>query len=89
MSDKNFDLPQINQALADLSEVIIELNNAVAAKKAEIKNSAKTTENQLKEKDAKLNILRESSQNVLDNIGTIITKLDKVLENNGSSNNNN
>ncbi len=89
MSDKNFDLPQINQALADLSEVIIELNNAVAAKKAEIKNSAKATENQLKEKDAKLNILRESSQNVLDNIGTIITKLDKVLENNGSSNNNN
>lgn len=89
MSDKNFDLPQINQALADLSEVIIELNNAVAAKKAEIKNSVKATENQLKEKDAKLNILRESSQNVLDNIGTIITKLDKVLENNGSSNNNN
>ena len=89
MSDKNFDLPQINQALADLSEVIIELNNAVASKKAEIKNSAKATENQLKEKDAKLNILRESSQNVLDNIGTIITKLDKVLENNGSSNNNN
>lgn len=89
MSDKNFDLPQINQALADLSEVIIELNNAVAAKKAEIKNNVKATENQLKEKDAKLNILRESSQNVLDNIGTIITKLDKVLENNGSSNNNN
>lgn len=89
MSDKNFDLPQINQALADLSEVIIELNNAVASKKAEIKNNVKATENQLKEKDAKLNILRESSQNVLDNIGTIITKLDKVLENNGSSNNNN
>ena len=89
MTDNFFELTRTNDALAELSDTLILLNNALAAKKNDLKALEKTHDAVLKKRENQLGILKDASENVLKNIDTMIEKLDKVLENNGSSNNNN
>ena len=44
---------------------------------------------QAKEDSENLELLKNASQNIIHNIDSVISKLDKVLENDGTSNNNN
>ena len=83
------ELIQTNDALAELSEVLIALNDALNIKKTEISKNKKDGENLLRSTNEKFEILKESSTGVLNNINGIINKLDKVLENDGNSYNNN
>ena len=51
-------------------------------------SSGKQQENILKDRENRLQILTTSSENILHNIDNIISQLDKVLENDGTGNNN-
>lgn len=89
MTEKKFELPQTNDALAELSDTLVNLNNVLAAKKNELKNVEKQNDALLKSREKQLALLKEASENVLGNIDEMIVKLDKVLENNGTGNDNN
>ena len=89
MEDKKIELTATSQAIADLSEAIANLNAAVTAKKNDLKAEKKQTQAVLKEREAKLAFLKETSGRIMQNIDGIISKLDKVLESNGTSHNNN
>lgn len=89
MTEKKFELPQTNDALAELSDTLVNLNNVLAAKKNELKNAEKQNDALLKSRERQLALLKEASENVLGNIDEMIVKLDKVLENNGTGNDNN
>ena len=80
MEAKNFEFANTNNALAELSEALVNLNAAVAAKKNDIKAQKKQEEALLKDRENRLEILKTSSENILQ---------DKVLENDGTSNDNN
>lgn len=88
MTEKKFELPQTNDALAELSDTLVNLNNVLAAKN-ELKNAEKQNDALLKSRERQLALLKEASENVLGNIDEMIVKLDKVLENNGTGNDNN
>ncbi len=89
MDAKKIDLARTNDALSALSEALNNLSTTVAAKKNDLKNDAKQQNALLKDRENRLEILTSSSENILSNIDEIIKKLDKVLDNNGSSNDNN
>lgn len=89
MTEKKFELPQTNDALAELSDTLVNLNNVLAAKKNELKNTEKQNDALLRSREKQLELLKEASENVLGNIDEMIVKLDKVLENNGTGNDNN
>lgn len=89
MTEKKFELPQTNDALAELSDTLVNLNNVLAAKKNGLKNAEKQNDALLKSREKQLALLKEASENVLGNIDKMIVKLDKVLENNGTGNDNN
>lgn len=89
MDAKKIDLARTNDALSALSEALNNLSTTVAAKKNDLKNDAKQQNALLKDRENRLEILTSSSENILSNIDEIIKKLDKVLDNNGTSNDNN
>lgn len=86
---QKFDFAMTNKELAELSVAIAGLNTALSAKKNELMGKGKTEELNNKEQRAKIELLQESSQNVVNNIDSVINKLNTILENNGTSNNNN
>lgn len=86
---KKIEFTQTGNALAELSEVLIKLNGIIDEKKDQISAAKKKQESKLNENSSRLEILKSSSQNIIKNIDAVIMKLDKVLENDGTSNNNN
>ena len=89
MTEKNADFPRTTAAFADLSAALAQLDNAIDNKKSELAQKAKNHQSELKENEARLNLLKNSSQNIINNINQVMIRLDNVLENNGTSNNNN
>ncbi len=86
---KKIELNQTENALAELSNLLLKLNDKLDDKK-NLLNSQKEERISESEKNAdNLLLLQETSQNLLHNIDNIISKLDKVLENDGASYNNN
>ncbi len=86
---KKIEFSETNNALAELSEVLLQLNSVLDEKKDSLFADKQKIKNEAEESEKRLLSLKNSSQNVISNIDAIINKLDKVLENNGSSNNNN
>lgn len=86
---KKIELSQTGNALAELSDVLIKLNTILDEKKDQLDTAKKKQEAELGDNNKRLQILKSSSQNIIKNIDAVIVKLDKVLENDGSSNNNN
>lgn len=86
---KKNDFMKTNDALAELSAAIVSLNSTFTAKKSELNKQSKLNSKELSDKQQRLDTLKESSSNVIGNIDLVIGKLNKVLENNGSDNNNN
>lgn len=72
-----------------LTEALAALGAAVAAKKEELAATAKQQAEEIAKKETKLALLKDSSTKVIGQIDGIIGKLDNILENNGSGNDNN
>lgn len=89
MDAKNSEMPRTADALAGLTEALSRLGAGIAAKKNELAEKDKTLAGQLEKKDSDIVLLKESSVKVIGQIDGIIGKLDNILENNGSGNNNN
>lgn len=86
---KKIEFAETNNALAELSEMLLLLGNAIDEKKEALAAEEKKLQSAAADNEKRLKILKDSSQNVINNIDLIINKLDKVLENDGSGNNNN
>ncbi len=86
---KKIEFTQTGNALAELSEVLVKLNGIIDEKKDQLSSAKKKQESELSDNSKRLEILKSSSQNIIKNIDAVIMKLDKVLENDDTSNNNN
>lgn len=86
---KKIEFSQTNNALAELSDVLVKLNGILDEKKDKLALSQKKIETERKDNSKRLEILKSSSENIIRNIDAVIMKLDKVLENDGTGNNNN
>ncbi len=86
---KKIEFSQTNNALAELSDVLVKLNVILDEKKDKLALSQKKIEAERKDNSKRLEILKSSSENIIRNIDAVIMKLDKVLENDGTGNNNN
>lgn len=84
-----FDFTQTNDALAELSASLQNLENLLAVKSETAAKENKKQAQALKESEIKLSLLRETSEGVLGKMDSLINKLDNVLENNGTSHDNN
>ncbi len=84
-----FDFKLTNDALAELSASLQNLENMLTLKCEEAAKENKKQSQALKESEIKLSLLRDTSSHVLNNLDVLINKLDNVLENNGTSYNNN
>ena len=85
---KKIEFSQTNNALAELSDVLVKLNGILDEKKDKLALSQKKIEAERKDNSKRLEILKSSSENIIRNIDAVIMKLDKVLENDGTGNNN-
>ena len=75
--------------MAELNSALMHLGEVVESKKQEINARTKDLQNEAKQEKQKLDFLSESCNSIVANIDNIINRVDKVLENDGSSNNNN
>lgn len=89
MTEKNSELPLTNSALESLHQALDKLNGVLNDKSQQIVQSQKLYKKELDEREKQLNLLKSSSQNIMNNINSVISRLDKVLENDGSSYDNN
>ena len=86
---KNSDFPQTDDAMAELNSALMHLGEVVESKKQEINVRTKDLQNEVSQEKQKLDFLTESCNSIVANIDSIINRLDKVLEDDGASNNNN
>ena len=88
-STENISLPKVGAALGDLSLALTNLESALDAKIEKINKNFATSSSALKKCEEEKVLLQEFSKKTICNIGDIIKKIDKVLENDGSGNDNN
>lgn len=86
---KKLEFSQTSDALAELSESLLQLSGMIEDKKIELTVAKKKSDNESKNNSKSLEILKNSSQSIIGDIDTIISQLDKILEKDGTSNNNN
>ena len=86
---KNPYLPKTNEALAELSSALARLSLILDDKKKEISSNTQNLKSELSQKDKKIEMMKASYTKIIDNVDSVINRLDKVLEKDGSSNNNN
>lgn len=89
MTEKNVELPQTNAAIAGLSEALDQLNEVLSVKAEQLSAAKIKNEAQLKNSEANLELLKNASEKIITNINAVMSRLDKVLENDVSSNDNN
>lgn len=89
MDNNFFQLPETTKALAELSTCIVKLTSGFKAEREKLLAENLKCKNDLEQKEDALNNLQTKSSAIIDNLDNIISQLDKVLEKNGSSNNNN
>lgn len=89
MTEKNVELPQTNAAIAGLSEALDKLNEVLSAKKEQLSAKDAKAKSQLKTSETNLALLKNTSEKIITNINAVMSRLDKVLENDVSSNDNN
>ncbi len=89
MENKIFEFPQTSQAISALSADIVKVISALKAQRVDAETTMQQYKNSLKEKDNALEALQQSSVAILENLDGVISQLDKVLEKDGTSNNNN
>jgi len=89
MTSENIDLNQTKAAFAGLRDSIAKLDYLVVVKKDEIAKKDKEAAKKMKKNESDLSELRAVSENTINNIDDIISKISRVLEKDGADNNNN
>ncbi|MBE6453142.1 MAG: hypothetical protein E7012_06615 [Alphaproteobacteria bacterium] len=89
MDNKFFDFPETTKALAELSADIVKITSALKTENEKLVLKNNQCVDELTRKEENLLKLQQTSLGVIENIDIMITQLDKVLDKNGSSNNNN
>ena len=89
MDNKKFELPLTTQALGELSATTAALSAALKSKKEEIRSRMAENERAAAQKSAELVLLQNKTAETLQSMDNLISQIDNVLENNGTSNNNN
>lgn len=89
MTEKNVELPQTNAAIAGLSDALDQLNEVLSVKAEQLSAAKIKNEAQLKNSETNLELLKNASEKIITNINAVMSRLDKVLENDVSSNDNN
>lgn len=89
MDNNFFQFSETTKALAELSADIIKLTSNFKAEKEKLIQNCQEQKNTLEQKNNSLNSLQLKSSEVISNLDSIISQLDKVLKKNGSRNNNN
>lgn len=82
MSEEKNNLQLTKNALGDLEKTLNDLATKLLEKKADCEKT-------LKEKDQQIAKLKDTTKQAVDDIEKMITKLEKVFEKDGTSNNNN
>ena len=86
---KKNDFQQTEEALADLTAALLHLSETAELKKQQWCTKEKNMQQEIKNKSDTINLLTESCTDIITNIDGIIARMDKVLENNGTSYSNN
>lgn len=86
---KSNDFSQTEEALADLNAALLHLKEVTEQKRQELMNKDKNTQNEIKSKNDKIDLLTASYSDTISNIDNIIEQMNKVLENDGASYSNN
>ena len=86
---KNILLPKTNAAISELSSALAHLNEVLDGKKKEVLQRQKKFAADIKLRDKKIEAMKSSYAQIIDNIDSVINRLDKVLEKDGSGNNHN
>ena len=89
MSNEKIELDQTKAAFAGLNDAVAKLDYLVVVKKDEITRKEKETTKKLKKNESDLSEMRIVSENTISNIDDIINKINRVLDKNGTDNNNN
>ena len=89
MDNNFFQFQETTKALAELSADIIKFTSDFKAIKENLTLTYQEQKNALEQKNNSLNSLQIKSSEVISNLDSIISQLNKVLEKNGSRNNNN
>lgn len=86
---KNILLPKTNEAISELSSALAHLNEVLDGKKKEVLQRQKKFAADIKLRDKKIEAMKSSYAQLIDNVDSVINRLDKVLEKDGSGNNHN
>ena len=86
---KNILLPKTSEAISELSSALAHLNEVLDGKKKGISQKQKKLAADIKLRDKKIEAMQSSYAKIIDNVDSVITRLDKVLEKDGASNNHN
>lgn len=89
MENKFFEFPKTSQAISALSADIVKIISSLKAQRIDAETAKQQCQDSLKAKDHALSILQQSSEVIIGSLDNIISQLDKVLEKDGTSNNNN
>ncbi len=86
---KNILLPKTNEAISELSNALAHLNEVLDGKKKEVLQRQKKFVADIKLREKKIEAMKSSYAQIIDNVDSVINRLDKVLEKDGSGNNHN
>ncbi len=84
---KNILLPKTNEAISELSSALAHLTEVLDGKKKEVLQKQKKFAADIKLRDKKIEAMKSSYAQIINNVDSVINRLDKVLEKDGSGNN--
>ncbi len=82
-------LPQTAKALSDFEEVVQKLQVVLQNKKNAVFQQRQSYKHNMSEKVKQIEMLKETVTNTLGKVTNVVQKIDMVLKEDGSSNNNN
>ena len=89
MENKKVELPLAANALSELSATVAAIATGLKNKQDELNNNLAKNEKKLAQKEQCLAELQIKTTEALQNIDGLISQIDNILENDGTSNNNN
>lgn len=89
MDEKKISLPLVGEALTEMNNQIVALENAIELAHKKVMQESEAQLLVAAEKDKEIASLKESSIKALQGMESVINKLNSVLEQNGAGNNNN
>lgn len=82
-------LPQTKKALSELDNMLNRLHQSLQNKKNAISQQKQSYKHNMTQKNEQIDVLKETVANTLNKVINVTQKIDMVLKEDGSSNNNN